>query len=385
VKPVERSTLPLKFVCLLLFGLTWPLACGENEAATAVPDLIVVVSPVDTRRLEIEIQASGELQAVEEAVIAAELSGRITELISDEGDAVVKDQVMLRIDPERREIAVSSARATLGEARAARREAVREHERILKLQARGAASSAQLDSAATALESASSRLQAAQAQLGEAERALRDAEVRAPFPGVVDRRLIGRGEYVGPGTPLFRLVANDPLEVVFHLSEVDSARVALGNPVDVQVASHPDERFTARVSMIAPTIDSRSRTLRVKAELANQAGRLRPGLFARVDLGIDVRDGVAMIPEEAVLQRATGPIVFVVGSDSRVEQRSVETGEHRDGEVEIRSGLGPDEWVIRQGHSRLVDGMRVDARGPDGSPFDAQLARVNEAREEAER
>jgi membrane fusion protein (multidrug efflux system) len=367
----------------LLCGLSAVSACGGEDAAAPPPDLIVIVTPVEAHRLEIEIQATGELQAVERSEIAAELSGRVTELLCDEGDAVVQDDVMLRIDPERREIAVSSAQASFGEARAARSEARREHARILKLNAQGAASSAQLDGAATAVESASARLQAAKAQLGEAQRALSDAEVRAPFPGVVDRRLVGRGEYVGPGTPLFTLVANDPLEVVFHLSEVDSARVALGNPVDVYVASHPDDRFTAHVTMIAPTIDSRTRTLRVKGELENGEGWLRPGLFARVDLGVAVRESVPMIPEEAVLQRAAGPIVFMVGSDGRVAQQRVETGIHRDGTVEIRSGLAAGSWIIFQGHGKLVDGMRVEARLPDGTPFGGKLAAASDEPEAA--
>ena len=90
------------------------------------------------------------------------------------------------------------------------------------------------------------------------------------------------------------------------MAEVDSSRVQPGQTVDVRVAPFPDEVFQATVTLVSPTIDPATRTLRVKATLANAEGRLRPGLFARADLGVSTRDDVLMIPEEAVLQRADG-------------------------------------------------------------------------------
>jgi membrane fusion protein (multidrug efflux system) len=226
-------------------------------------------------------------------------------------------------------------------------------------------------------------VKAAQARLGVAERALRDATVTAPFSGVVARRLIDVGEYVRPGQMLLELVALDPIEVEFHLSEADSSRVALGQPVAVTVAPYPDEEFEAKVSMISPTIDPTSRTLRVKAVLANPGVRLRPGLFARADLGVAHREGVPMIPEQAVLQRAEGPVVYVLASGSRVERRRLETGRHRDGDIEVVSGLSPGDWVATRGHTRLLDGAVVDAQDDDGRPPDTPLAQRTPASGEA--
>jgi len=351
-----------------------PIACAEESKQRPPSDQVVVVSPVEARTFEVEIRASGQLEALEQAVVAAEIDGRVSELMQVEGDRVEADSIVLRIDPERRELAVASAQATLGEASAARSDARREHKRIVELQSKGAAANASVDSAATALEAAESRHRAATASLGVAERALRDADVSAPFAGVIARRYVSRGEYVRPGTPLFELVASNPLEVVFQLSEVDSGRVSLGNPVEVRVASHPEEGFLATVTMISPTIDPATRTLRVKAALDNADGRLRPGLFAHVELGVELREGVQMIPEHAVLQRASGPIVFVVGPDDRALKRRIETGLHREGEVEILSGLDVDDVVVAEGHSRLVDGVMVTPRFSDGRPFGTRTA-----------
>ncbi|MGH0035144.1 MAG: efflux RND transporter periplasmic adaptor subunit [Myxococcota bacterium] len=360
---------------LVVAAATLGVACGGGEEAAEVAAPRVVVAPVATRDLDERILASGELLAVHQAEIAAEIDGRVTELLVEEGDPVSEGTPLLRIDPERRELELADARAQVAEVSSTRSEAAREHGRIQKLEARGAASASQLDAAETALQAASSRLQAAEARLGVAERALRDATVTAPFAGVVARRPVDRGEYVRPGQMLLELVALDPIEVEFHLSEADSSRVALDQPVAVGVAPHPGETFQARVTMISPTIDPTSRTLRVKAVLANPGVRLRPGLFARADLGVAHRVGVPMIPEEAVLQRAEGPVVFALVADSRVERRRIEVGRHHGGEVEVLSGLGEGDWVAIRGHTRLLDGAVVAAQDTEGRPPATPLAK----------
>ena len=109
-------------------------------------------------------------------------------------------------------------------------------------------------------------VEAARAELGVADRALRDASVRAPFAGWIARRDVSRGEYVRPGQPLFELVALDPIEVEFSVAERDSARVHIGQQVGVKVAPYPEEAFQGEVTVISPTLDPKTRTLRVQAQ-----------------------------------------------------------------------------------------------------------------------
>jgi RND family efflux transporter MFP subunit len=353
------------------------LSCSSEQEVMR-PTLVPPVMAVEVEGWDIvdRIEATGELVAKDAATVAAQVGGEVTSVACDEGDAVVAGQVLLEIDPERRDLELRQAQAQRAEARAAVTEAKREVARVESLSAQNAVSAAQADEVRTGLELAQARLRAAEAQLGLAERARADSSVRAPFDGLVDERLVSPGEFLTPGSPLVRLVVLDPIEVSFRLAEVDSGRVHLGDRVDVQVSPHPDERFQATVSSISPTIDERTRTLRVKAVLGNADGRLRPGTFARVDLGVAERSGVPMLPEEAVLERSDGSVVFrLVGSD-RAERLRVQTGVHREGRVEVGEPIAIGDLVIVRGQVGLIDGARVSLRTADGAETSREQART---------
>lgn len=361
----RRSWLPAGVVGLALWG---GLGCGGQEGdSQSTPARPAVVTPVAVRDFEEQIEASGELLAKHDADVSAQIAGEITEILADEGDAVSDGDVVLEIDPERRNLDLEAARARVAEAAASVAEQQREVKRVSALAGSRIAAESQLDQAKTALETARARLQVAQAELGTAQRAVRDATVRARFAGLIARRWVDRGEFVVMGQKLFQLVSLDPIEVEFHLPEADKSRVHHDDPIRVSVAPYPDEVFEAVVEMISPTIDPRTRTLRVKALIANPDGRLSPGLFARAMLGVAHREGVLMVPEEAVLQRADGSVVFRVLEGNRVERRIVRTGSIREGWIEIREGLDPGDAVVSRGHSDLIDGSVIVPRNPDGS------------------
>jgi membrane fusion protein, multidrug efflux system len=345
------------------------LGCGGGDVADS-KGTPVMAERVDAHRIEEQIQATGELVAVDEASVAAEVSGRITALRVEEGAPVSAGEVVLEIDRERRELELANERAMVAAANSEIAQERRELSRIESLHKSEAASEAQLDTARTRLDTAQAKLAAAEAQLGLAKLAVRNASVAAPFAGLVARRFVSAGDHVSEGEKLFDLVALDPIEVEFHVTERDSARVAVGYHVDVRVTPYPDEVFGATVHVVSPRIDPTTRTLRVKALVENSEGKLRPGLFARADLGVAVRESVPMIPEQAVLQRSDGSVVFVVRDGNRAERRQVRLGVFRDGLAEVTEGVRVGEQVIVRGSSRLVDGSMVDLRRADGAPIE---------------
>jgi membrane fusion protein (multidrug efflux system) len=355
---------------LVACTLALPLSAGcgkEEKAATVITAPPVLVDTVSAHDLVDRIEATGQLLAKAEARVAAQVKGQIAHVAVEESGAVEKGQVVLQIDPERRSLELASQRTRVVEAEAQLEMARREHRRIVQLHQQRAASQSQLDEARTNLDLATSRLNGANAQLGLADRAFRDATVTAPFAGLIARRYVNVGEFVSPGQELFDLVALDPIEVEFHLPERDSSRVDVGADVEVRVAPFPNETFLAKVTVISPTIDVATRTLRVKAEIPNPDGRLRPGLFARADLGVASRPNVPMIPEDAVLQRSDGSVVFRLIDDDRVERVRIRTGVYRSGLVEVAEGLSPGDIVVVRGQTALIDGSAVSLRAKDGS------------------
>ena len=368
MSPSIRAVLPSAALAALC------VACSEPGGTPQPQAPAVALAPVVVQDVTDRIEATGQLVAPDQATLAAEVAGRVTEVLVEEGSSVAQGEVIVMIDPERRELELDSATAQLAQMRVALAESERELKRVRKLYSQKVAAQARLEQAQTELALGRARLDAARAQHGVAKRALADANLAAPFPGLIAQRFVSAGEFVQVGQPLVALVALDPIEVEFRLAEQDSSRVELGQQVAVRVAPYPNEVFHATVTVISPTIDERTRTLRVKGRIENPDGRLRPGLFARADLGVNQRSGVRTIPEEAILQRSDGAVVFRLDEDSRVERRVIAPGLHLDGRVEVLEGLAHDDRVVVRGHASLIDGSRVTVRNPDGSSVAPSVA-----------
>lgn len=343
-------------------------ACREEQIATE--EILPSVSAVEIAAVDFdqEIRASGDLRARFQTMIAAEIAGRVTEVSVDEGGSVEKGAVVIQIDPERRRLDLAAARARLAQARANLRQEKSKVERVRKLRSENVASEERLEEAETALLLAESSVRAEEAAVGVATRALKDASVSAPFAGLVAKRSVELGEYVEAGKDLFELVSMSPLEVTFSLPEIDSQRVSPGQTIEVSVAAPADQTFDAVVTFIAPTVDPGTRTLRIKAEIDNTDGLLRPGLFARVLVGTDQRRSVLMVPEEAIVQREGSAWLFLIGADDRVRRVQVESGRQSKGRIEVRGeGISAGDRVVRRGHGGLADGMVVVVRDTQSS------------------
>jgi len=350
----------LRPLALLLVSCAVLLAgCGEEQVA--VEELLPAVSVyrVDAVDLDEEIRASGELRARSHTMIAAEVAGRVTELAVDEGGHVDAGAVVLEIDPARRKLDLAAAQARLSQARANLRKERSQTRRIRELRSQNVSSIQQLEEAETALALAESAVRAEEAAVGVATRAVDDSSVSAPFAGVVARRSVEVGEFVQTGDELFELVSLDPLEAIFSLTELDTERVRVGQRVKISVGAFPDRSFQGVVTFVAPTVDPATRTLRIKAEVENADAALRPGLFARVSLGVARRQNVLMVPAEALLQRAGGASVYRVVDGDRVERVRVETGTTYRDMVEVRGEIREGDLIVRRGHGGLADGMVV--------------------------
>lgn len=340
------------------------VGCAEEEVAVEeiLPSVSIYV--VEAKTLEEEIRASGDLEARFHTEIAAEVDGRVTELSIDEGGSVEAGAVVIEIDPQRRQLDLAAAQARLSQARANLRKERSQTKRIRELRSQNVSSIQQLEEAETALALALSAVRAEEAAVGVAQRAVEDSSVTAPFAGLVARRSVELGEFVQKGTPLYELVSLDPLEAIFSLTELDTERVRVGQRVSISVGAFRGRDFGGVVTFVSPTVDPDTRTLRIKAEVDNAEGLLRPGLFARVSLGVAKRENVLMVPAESIIQRAGGASVYRVLDGDRVERVQVQTASTDGAFVEVRGEIKSGDKVVRRGHGGLADGMVVVVRNP---------------------
>jgi membrane fusion protein (multidrug efflux system) len=196
------------------------------------------------------------------------------------------------------------------------------------------------------------------AKLREDEAKLAKSEIRAPFSGVAGLRQVSEGAFVAAGTDIARLEKIDQLKLDFRVPETYFAQLKSGLGVSLAVDAFPQASFPGRIYAIEPAVDEQTRTVLVRARVANPQLRLRPGMFARVQLTLGARENAVWIPEEAIVPRGQDSYVFRV-VDGKAELVPVQTGTRKVGEVEIMKGIAAGDIVVTEGTQRLAPGMQV--------------------------
>jgi membrane fusion protein (multidrug efflux system) len=340
-------------------GLVAALGCGPNgagEEASDSPDrpVIVEVTTVEAKLLRDVATFSGQLDAEFSVVIKAEIEGRIESIEFEEGQNVRKGDLLVRLRND-------TQKANLREAIANRSLAQAEFERTRQLVTRDAASEARKDRVAAELEVANARVDRARADLDR-------TELRAPFDGVVGFRLVDMGDSITEENPIVRLDAIDRLQLSFSTSDHAVAFAGKGMHVEARVAPYPGEVFPGEVFVMSPTLDPATRRVIIKAWVANREHRLRPGMFADLDLEVGRRDAAIAVPESAIVFDHQGTFIWRVGSDDAAERVPIQTGLRTAGIVEVTMGLRPGDVIVTAGTHKVSEGdkLAAAARPPTG-------------------
>ncbi|NMZ57008.1 efflux transporter periplasmic adaptor subunit [Pseudomonas lundensis] len=352
-RPLIRRTTLWALIALVLAGVAWGVWRWQQPAPAgyvAAP-IKVAVAPVSRQPFTRYLEAIGELEAVEEVSVPAEIGGRIVELPIESGQRVERGQVLVRLNdaPERGQRVrlqgqVDNARVRL--------------ERLQKLITSNAVSREALDDAQAEYTTARGALQELMAQIEQ-------RTIRAPFAGTLGIRKVHMGQYVNPGDTLINLIGNKGLFVNFSVPEQALAHFKTGSPLLIELDALPGQPVTAVVSSVDPFLD-RTRTLSVQARLQDPPGAALPRMFARVRLPQAMPENTLSLPETAVTYSAYGEDVYVVqpARDEKnaptVRRVSVKTGERRDGRVVIDKGLSADDQVVTSGQIKLSDGASIE-------------------------
>jgi membrane fusion protein (multidrug efflux system) len=331
--------------------------CGGDDAAARqhsepTPET-VEVAVLSPRVLVDTVSLTGQLEAENSVVIRPETDGIVASIDFVEGEPLNKGGVILTLRDEMQ-------RARVDEARAELKLAEQVFERENKLARRDASSLARIEETRASVATSRARLLLVEIELAR-------TRILAPFDGTPGVRLVALGERVEEDDALVEITAIDRLQLIFTVPETAVALAELGAEIAIRVAAYRGEKFPGKVFFLSPTIDPASRRLVLKAWVENADHRLKPGMFANVDVQISKRHGALLVPEASMVYDRNGTYVWRVVEEDRVEKVPVETGLRQAGEVEIVKGLAPGDRVISAGTHKVMAGARVLIAVPDES------------------
>ncbi|MBL9216172.1 MAG: efflux RND transporter periplasmic adaptor subunit [Opitutaceae bacterium] len=287
----------------------------------------------------------GSLAPNETAQLRAEISGQVREVLFEEGGKVVKDQVLLRLDDSelRAQLARAEAQFNLAELNLKRSENLTEARSM---------SQAEADRIRSEHASAQAEVQLLKVRLGK-------MEIKAPFDGIVGARPISPGDFVTAATAITTLDDLSRLKIEFQVPERYVAKVDVGTEFEIVLKSAAGvSRTRGKVYFVSSIIDRATRSTQVKGYVESPPATMRPGMFANVELVLDVRRGVLAVPEGAVLTTAAGTSLIVVQAGAKGPEAlfvPVKLGLRALGQVEVQSASAP-----------LEEGRQIVASGVGG-------------------
>ena len=321
-----------------------PTNQGAAGTGKTVPAAVEVVTTVATLQpLGVDIEAVGTAQAIEYAQVTPKVSSIVSAIRFREGEQVRRGAVLVEMDSLAQQAAVREAEAALAQTEA-------QLIRGRALQQQQILSAAQLELMEAAVKGDRARLDAARARLA-------DTVIRAGFDGRVGFRRVSVGTLVAPGDVITTLDDISLIKLEFTVSEGSLFLLEHGVAVSATTPGLPGRIFRGKVTALDPRIDVNTRSIAVHANIANDDGAIRPGMFMTVKVHTAPAPAV-LVPEEAIIPEQGNSFVLVVNADV-VERRQVRTGRRRPGEVEIVSGLAASERVVIRGVQNVRSGSVV--------------------------
>jgi len=322
----------------------------------------VDVLPVTAERVEYFVTAPGTLEAFERVLVTARVAGVVDKVSFAEGQEVKKGDLLVVIESERYQLAVTTATAALekskaaladAEAQVARREAAtKEHPGLI--------TGEELATYKTKALTAKADVDATTGALRVAQINLRDAHVRAPITGVMQTRTVETGQYVQAGFLMATLLRSDPMLVRFQVDPKDAPRLKPGMFASFTLRE-TNRAYQAKINLVAGGADPISHTVGVLAEVIDEGHKywLRPGSFCDVSVNVGGSRESPLIPRTAARATDHGYVVYVVENDVAVEKTVTLGMNTKDGRIEVRSGLKAGDQLVVRGADALTTGAKV--------------------------
>jgi RND family efflux transporter MFP subunit len=336
-------------------------ACNDRAAsATANPE-----RPVEVQRVAFENENAtrefvGVVRARYETDLGFRVAGKIVSRVANIGDRVQHGDVVARLDPQDLKLQVESAEAEFAAATSSLQQAASDLKRYTTLKAGGWASIADFDRKKAAKDEAEGRLERAKRSLDLAHNQLDYSDLKADADGVITATLAEPGQVVAIGQPVVRLAHRGEKEAVVALPETWLTE-AQSSKATVQLWSGPGRNFTARLRELSPQADAATRTYAARFTIDNPDDSVVLGMTATVALSHSADVSVAKLPLGAILNRGTGPSVYVVDTSGALELRPVRVASFNENTAVITSGVSDGDWIVKLGVQKLDAGEKVRA------------------------
>jgi len=366
--------LPVVVVLAGLYALRAQQTFSAPEVETVAASVTRDVQPSAGTPI---LTASGYVVARREAVVSSKIQGRLSQLRVEEGSNVKKGDVLARLESTDYEATVQRARAAVQRAEADLAEQQRQERVAAELTRQNVLAEDQREAAQSRVRIGEATVAQAEADLAFAEAQLQNTVIRAPFDGVVVKKMAEVGESVAPIPPgvnistssgaIVALADLATLEVEADVAEANVAKVGNGQPAEVTVEAIPNRRYQAVLRQVIPTADRTKATVMVKVTILDKDEDLKPEMSAKVTFlepekgkkaDASASEPVVLVPREAVVTRDGKKTVFLV-REGKAQARPVVLGTERQGQVVVREGLAGGEVLVLRPPEGLADGDAV--------------------------
>jgi HlyD family secretion protein len=365
-------------------------AGAPGAGGFARPPMTVELASTSRADVSQSLTVVGNLVGEQTVAVVPKTAGRLEQVFVKLGDPVSRGQRMAKIEDREIHEQVKQAEAAFEVARAS----IRQREADLKFAETNLTRSRELfgrqllprqtlddaearhQAAVAQLELARAQLTQSQARLEELRITLANTIIASPVNGFVARRNVDPGAYVSPSAPVAEVVDISLVRLIANVVEKDLRRVEQGEPAAVDVDAFPGETFNGRVARVAPVLDPATRTAQIEIEIPNPGHRLKPGMYARVNMTIEQRAKALTVPSNAVVTVEGKRGVFVARNNTAAF-RPVEIGIEDGTRVEIRDGLSDGDPVVTTGAAALQNGDRIVLARQGGGPAQGGGARRN--------
>lgn len=322
---------------------------GEYLANMPEPEFPVTLSDVSASDWTPSISVIGFIEPKQGVMLTNQSSGVIDKIQFESGETVKKGTVLLSLDATVEKANLASAQARLPAARAR----YKRHQDLYKTKS----------VSREALDEAEANYRSLQAQITSLKASIDRLTITTPFAGVVGLRNVFLGQYLKSGDNIVRLEDISTMRLRFTIPQRDISKIKIGQPIDILVDSFPDKQFKGKITAIEPAVNFQSGLIQVQADIPNNDGQLRAGMFARANVILPTLENQIVVPQTAITYTLYGDTVYIAKKDEkgdlRAYQQVIKTSDRIKDKVHVLEGINQGDVIVTSGQIRLSNQSKI--------------------------